>query len=127
VMHFLPKNTTILYRGPLPHEQVMLTLGIHHIFVLPSKAENFGHAIFEALSAGRPVLISDKTPWRKLREEQVGWDLALDDHKGWIAALKEAAEFDQSVFNDWSDRCRRFARNHQEETNLRSAYIQLFS
>ena len=35
-------------------------------FLLPTGGENFGHAIFEALSCGVPALISDRTPWRDL-------------------------------------------------------------
>lgn len=127
VMHFLPKNISILYRGPLPHELVNATLEAHHVFVLPSKAENFGHAIFEAFSAGRPVLISDKTPWHGLRQDLAGWDIPLDDLEAWIEALKEAANFDQSAFNNWCARCRKFARDHQERSDLKREYINLFS
>lgn len=127
VIHFLPKNTTVLYCGPLPHERVNTCLEANHVFVLPSKGENFGHAIFEAFSAGRPCLISDKTPWRGLKKDQIGWDISLENHAEWIAAIKEAADFDQPAFNAWSERCRQFAKEHQERTNLKKAYIKLFS
>ena len=48
------------------------------LFFLPSRAESFGHAILEALQAGCPILISDRTPWRNLAASGVGWDLSLD-------------------------------------------------
>lgn len=127
VMHFLPRNTTVLYRGPIPHEKVISSLEKHHVFVLPSKAENFGHAIFEAFAAGRPCLISDKTPWHGLKQDRVGWDLPLDNMGDWIAALQEAADFDQAVFNAWSECCRHYAKAHQERFDLKQAYIKLFS
>ncbi len=127
VMHFLPKNTTVLYRGPIPHEKVMPSLADHHVFVLPSKAENFGHAIFEAFAAGRPCLISDKTPWRGLKQEKIGWDLSLENMGDWISAIREASDFDQHSFNTWSECCRQFAKAHQERSDLKKAYSNLFS
>ncbi len=48
-----------------------------HIFFHPTLGENFGHSILEAMQCGIPVLISDKTPWRKLEEKNLGWDLPL--------------------------------------------------
>ena len=54
-----------------------------HIFFLPSRGENYGHAIAEALSYGTPVAISDTTPWENLEAEFAGkvtslnkWNLA---------------------------------------------------
>jgi glycosyltransferase involved in cell wall biosynthesis len=123
----LPENIEVLYRGPLPHAEVLPSLEASHVFVLPTLGENFGHAIFEALSAGRPCLISDKTPWLGLEKEKIGWDLPLHDPKPWIAALTEAAGFDQSAFNERSENCRKYAKAHQERTDLKKAYINLFS
>ncbi len=127
VMHFLPKNVAVLYRGPVPHEKVSSILEENHVFVLPSKAENFGHAIFEAFATARPVLISDKTPWRGLREKKLGWDLSLDDPAGWIEAIREAANADQFTFNVWSGKCRQFAKDHQDRSDLKEEYSKLFS
>ena len=33
-------------------------------FLLPSKSENFGMSIVEALSYGVPVLTTEETPWK---------------------------------------------------------------
>jgi glycosyltransferase involved in cell wall biosynthesis len=127
VIYSLQKNITVLYRGPLPHEKVIPGLEANHLFVLPSTGENFGHAIFEAFSAGRPALISDKTPWRGLQNLQVGWDIPLDAPEAWLAALREAADADQQCFNSWSEKCRQYAREHRERSDLKEAYIKLFS
>jgi glycosyltransferase involved in cell wall biosynthesis len=54
---------------------------------LPSLGENFGHVIVEALSAGCPILISDRTPWRGLAERGVGWDLPLEDPAGFRGVI----------------------------------------
>ena len=40
--------------------------------ILPSFTENFGGVVVDALGAGRPVIASDKTPWRELEENPFG-------------------------------------------------------
>jgi len=94
--------------GPVPHERVHDLLSEHHFFVLPTFGENFGHAILEALAAGLPVVISDQTPWRGLQQKGVGWDLALDDERGWISVLQRCVEMSQAEF----DRMAECARDH---------------
>ncbi len=60
-------------------------------FFLAPFSENFGHAINEALSAGVPVVISDKTPWRNLQEKGMGWDLPLDNRRAFIEVIEAMA------------------------------------
>jgi glycosyltransferase involved in cell wall biosynthesis len=43
------------------------------LFVLPSHSENFGLVIAEALAAGVPALVTDKTPWHDLERQNAGW------------------------------------------------------
>ena len=33
---------------------------------LPTKGENFGHAISDSIANSTPVFISDKTPWNEI-------------------------------------------------------------
>jgi glycosyltransferase involved in cell wall biosynthesis len=126
-IQLLPKHISVTYYGPLPHSEVIAALGANHIFVLPTTGENFGHAIFESFSAGRPVLISNKTPWQNLRNHLIGWDLPLDNPKAWLNALLEAAEWDQPAFDSWSKASRRFAEQHIEQFNLKQDYLRLFN
>jgi glycosyltransferase involved in cell wall biosynthesis len=127
VIGSLPSNIFVLDHGALPHEKVNETLEASHIFVLPSKAENFGHAIFESWSAARPCLISDKTPWHHLKKQLTGWDLPLENEQPWLNALIEAGNWDQAAFNSWSRSSREFAAHHVEQFNLKQAYLKLFS
>ena len=43
------------------------------LFVAPSKTENFGMAIAEALQSGTPVITTTGTPWRELNTYDCGW------------------------------------------------------
>lgn len=81
----------VVWHGEVPHEQVRSVLTQHDLFFLPTLGENFGHGIFEALAAGVPVLISDRTPWRDLETAGVGWALSLADRGAFVAAIAALA------------------------------------
>jgi glycosyltransferase involved in cell wall biosynthesis len=127
IINAFPSNISVEDHGAIPHGKVIEALEASHIFVLPSKGENFGHAIFESWSAGRPCLISDKTPWHHLKKQLTGWDLSLDHEQPWLNALIEAAGWDQSAFDSWSRSSREFAAQHVDQFNLKQEYLKLFS
>lgn len=77
----LPPNLRLATHGALPHRRVTEVLAQHDVLLLPSHAESFGHVIAEALAAGCPVLLSDRTPWHDVERDGVGWELPLD-HAG---------------------------------------------
>jgi glycosyltransferase involved in cell wall biosynthesis len=59
----LPSNIRVCYHKEVEPQKVAETLCRSHVFILPSKSENFGHAIFEAMSAGLPEITSFFNPW----------------------------------------------------------------
>lgn len=46
--------------------------------ILPSKSENFGMVVAEALLCGVPVIASKGTPWKILEEKNCGWWVDAD-------------------------------------------------
>lgn len=87
----LPPNVTVSAPGEVGRTQAVHALGRADLLFLPSVSENFGHAIHEALAAGVPVLIGDRTPWRDLQRGKAGWDLPLDDPAPFAAAIDALA------------------------------------
>ena len=81
---------------PCPH-----AMAGQDVLLLPSRSENFGHAIFEALAAGTPVVIGDKTPWRGLEAAQGRVDIALPDAPAIAAAIDRLAAMPASDYAAW--------------------------
>ncbi len=127
IIESLPQPIAVELRQDVPHQEIEELINAHHLFVLPTLGENFGHAIFEALSAGRPVLISDQTPWRSLQEQHAGWDLPLSNEKEFVRVLQEVAGMDDEAFQQWSAGAWQYARNFMESSNLKEKYKELFS
>jgi glycosyltransferase involved in cell wall biosynthesis len=100
----LPSNIEVVHEGTLEPAQVVPTLAQHHLFLFPTRGENFGHVIHEALRAGLPLLISDQTPWQRLAEQGVGWDLPLDDMRAFARCIEEVARWPQAVRDRYSTR-----------------------
>jgi glycosyltransferase involved in cell wall biosynthesis len=123
----LPANIMVRFLGEKPPQELADIIQQHHFLVLPTHGENFGHVIFEALSQGRPVIISDQTPWRNLTAKQAGWDLSLQSPEAWAACIQEACEAEQQTFDCWSKGAWQMAHDYLHQTNLKQAYLKLFS
>ncbi len=91
VIASLPGHIRVQYLGPVPHAEILKVFASHDVFLFPTQAENNGYVILESLLAGCPVLLSDRTPWRGLRELGVGRDLPLEGPAAFSAALEELA------------------------------------
>jgi glycosyltransferase involved in cell wall biosynthesis len=94
----LPASITVEFIGPVEHDEVAETIAAHHLFFLPSLAENYGHAIVEALSCARPVLVGNRTPWHELERRGLGHDLPLADPRAFERALQSACDQEQEAF-----------------------------
>lgn len=97
-MASLPPNVQVSYRGPLRPHEVEPTLARYDAFLFPTLGENYGHVIREALSAGLPVLVSDRTPWRGLEARGAGADLPLEDPEAFADRIRAWADLPQDRF-----------------------------
>ncbi|MBK8510766.1 MAG: glycosyltransferase [Saprospiraceae bacterium] len=126
LVNALPQNISVNFLGGLPHDQINAILGDHHLFILPTLGENYGHAIIEALSVGRPVLISDQTPWKNLKDYNAGWEFPLSDKQAWINAIEEAASWDQGGFDRHCLGSLEYSRAHTNVEELVEKYREMF-
>ena len=111
LMRALPPNIEATYHGTIPYEEVTPTLRRHDLFFLPTQSENYGYVILEALAASCPVLISDRTPWEDIPEEEAGWIVPLQDETAFADALREAAGTDEATYSSYRTSAHQLARD----------------
>jgi glycosyltransferase involved in cell wall biosynthesis len=126
-INVLPKNITVIYAGAKNNDELTDLLLLQHLFILPTTGENFGHSIFESFLAGRPVLISNQTPWLNLPASNAGWDLPLDDPAAFINCIEKAALWNQQEFDKFANAAWRYAHEFINNPSLTKPYHQLFS
>jgi glycosyltransferase involved in cell wall biosynthesis len=120
----LPKSIKVSFTGEVTNEKIADYLQENHFMVLPSLGENYCYAIVESFCAGRPVIISDQTPWRNLTEKKAGWDLPLIEN-AFIETLKIAADMDNEEYSTWSTSAWEFAK-YINNSNYKTEYIRMF-
>jgi len=111
----------------LPHHEIKQHLELAHFFVLPTEGENFGHAIFEALAVGCPIIISDQTPWRNLASKKAGFDLSLQDINSFSFAIQSCIDMDNDEWQEYRHGAWNEAKRYSAEMNPELSYFQLFN
>ncbi len=71
-------DDNVIYAGALFGKEKDQLFRKADLFILPSYSENFGIVVAEALSYGVPVITTDGTPWKDLREHNCGWYTGTD-------------------------------------------------
>jgi len=122
----LPGSISVIYHKEIVPQKVKDVLLDAHIFILPSKSENFGHAIYEALSAGRPVVTSYNTPWNNLRESCAGINVPLDDDIELLKAINFFAVMGNDELTHWSKCARDYALKAIDVDKIRLQYEKMF-
>ncbi len=122
----LPQCIEVSYLGEVPYSEVKTLISQHHLFILTTLGENFGHTIYEALSVGRPVLISDQTPWQQLELQHAGWDLPLNNKKKFLEKIEDVKRMTQQEYNEWSKGASTTAKSFLESANFSGQYHALF-
>ena len=63
----------VSFAGPLYRDAKHRAYQDADLYVLPSKTENFGHTVAEALARGVPVVTTTGTPWSPVVGHRCGW------------------------------------------------------
>lgn len=116
----------IAYKGDVVYSKILPILSSYHFFVLPTLGENFGHAIFEALLAGTPVLISNNTPWKDLEKEKVGWNIELNNENKWSETIEKCLVMEQEEYNEWSENAHNYAISYRKQPEIVKQAKSLF-
>ena len=94
----------ISYSGAFAHKDLGEAFIEAHFLLMPTSHENFGHAIIESWGFGRPVLLSDNTPWKYLQKEALGYCTPLLPEL-WEGVFKEVLQVSQDDLRALSESC----------------------
>jgi glycosyltransferase involved in cell wall biosynthesis len=121
----LPPHIKVTYHKELPPSEVPTMLQQAQVTIIPSKSENFGHSIIEALSAGMPVITSNNTPWNGLESVKAGLNV-VTDVTALAAAIEYFAAMDSTTYNQWRKGSLEYSTSQLDWEQLRVDYGELF-
>lgn len=126
-LEHLPANVRWSYEGDVPSEAVQEKLQQYEIFLFPTKGENYGHVIFEALSVGCIPIISDQTPWHVIAERNAGYVLPLTkDMEGFASALDHLYRMQLAERIEMSERAVEIAKEKVRLSHKETGYKIIF-
>ena len=123
----LPENISVEYKGELPQNKVQETICKYNLFFLPTKGENFGHSIVEALLTGTPVLISDQTPWSDVSRYGAGNAFNLEDKEAFLKYIVKICEIDHNAFVEISKNVNNFVKDKIQDNKIIEGYEEMLS
>lgn len=118
----LPGNIRVRYCGELMPGQVMDTFSIYDAFLFPTKGENYGHIIYEALCAGCIPIISDQTPW----SDACIMRHSLYDSVGFAEDIKKLLNMNTPEIISAKSRCIEFAESFYIKSTENTGYHRVF-
>lgn len=126
LMAQLPNNISTTYVGPVDPSKVAALLVSYDAMLLPTRGENFGHVILEALAAGCPPIISDRTPWKDLKEKGCGWVIPLKDKDGFRKALMDLNAMSPEDRERMRAAARAYAQAYVEDPEIKLLNLKMF-
>lgn len=127
LINLLPKNIQVVYHGAVEPARVHKLFEQIHLYIQPSKSENFGHAILEALSAGKPVITTNTTPFTKLNEYKAGYTVAINQLESQLSsAIDQFSKMGSDEFSTYQKGAAHFANNFVNVENLKKQYRTMF-
>ena len=122
----LPENITVQHKGVIDHDQVAATISRYHAYYMPTTGENFGHSIVEAMLMGKPVVISDQTPWTDVNSHG-GYSFELKDEIGFVKALTELVEMDGDRYTLLSQKVEQYIQEKLNIDEIICQYVDAFN
>lgn len=122
----LPNNVSVEYKGSVSPKEMSNVYRQYHFLFLPSTGENFGHAILESFMNSSPVIISNRTPWKSLRDKNIGWDLPLDNKQAFAAVIDKCVRLSREQYVCMANNAYNFAKSICDNKLVKLKYIELF-
>jgi glycosyltransferase involved in cell wall biosynthesis len=125
-------QATFKYLGHANPSESQSILAKYDAFVLLTKGENFGHSIYESLSVGTPVIITNKTPWQFDESgNPPGWIINYDSLGIDLDSLKQTLtnlyHMDNDAYALTSKAAHTYAVDFYTSHDFKKEYTDLFN
>ena len=98
----------------------------YDVFFLPTKGENFGHVIYEAMVTGCIPVISDRTSWGEIKSRKCGSVLSLEREEDFVKCMQDYVDMDEVKIRYIWENAIEFAKEKYLEGIKNSGYIKIF-
>lgn len=119
----LPANCTVRFCGAVHSEELPQILSEADVFLLPTRTENFGNAIVEAMLCGCPPIISNGTPWKALFTHTAGEN--ADDLSDYAASITRFADMDEAQWTKFSQGTAAYIRERLKIQQTVDTYLRM--
>jgi len=97
------------------------------LLILPSKNENFGFSICEAMFLSRVILCSSETPWQEINDLGVGFCLPLNNKEEISLALKKIFSLNDDQLSIIGNKAKNYSLSKYDlENTIIHEYINLY-
>ena len=96
-----------------------------NLFVLPTKTENFGIVIAEAMSYGIPVITTKDAPWEIISKKDLGWWIE-NNNSALLNALYEATNMNIIDLFNKGKKAKNFVTKNLSWNIIQKKYIEIY-
>lgn len=126
VIAAMPSNVKVQYHGAVTPDKMLSVLADSHCMIQPSKSENFGHAFYEALAAGKPVITSHYTPWNNLEEANAGFNVDINNIQTITDAIEKMVSLNNEAYTACSSAAAQYAAKSIDVASVKKDYDAMF-
>jgi len=115
----------VKFVGPQYKEDKINALDSSNCFILPSKGENFGIVVTEALSRGLPVITTKTTPWKHLEDNNCGWWVERNK-ESFISVILELFECSDGLIDKMGEQGRELVKDRYNWPKISQQSVNIY-
>ena len=127
LIEIAPRNVNINYKGAVSQEEIKNLYSNYDCLISPTRFENYGQAIAEAMLNDVPVIISKgTTPWDDVVAYNASYLAPIDSIDSFTKCIDDIALMDTSEYNNLLLRLRLYCNSKFDFEKLKSDYTEAF-